>query len=62
MTIITLKIENDNLLDKIINLIKNFNVKIEIEHLDNKEKEELFNILKNDEFISLEEFAKKHNL
>ena len=62
MTIITLKVENDNLLDKIINLIKKFNVKIEIEHLDNKEKEELFNILRNDEFISSEEFAKKHNL
>ncbi len=62
MTIVTLKIENDNLLNKILEKIKNFNIKIEIEKLDKKEKDELMSILKNDQFISLEEFAKKHNL
>ena len=62
MTILTLQIENDTLLDKILETIKKFNVKFEIEKLDEKEKEELLNILKNDKFISIEEFAKKHNL
>ena len=62
MTILTLQIENDNLLDKILDTIKKFNVKFEIEKLDEKEKKELFDILEKDKFISIEEFAKKHNL
>jgi len=62
MTILTLQIENDNLVNKILESIKNFNIKIEIEKLEKKEKEELLSILKNDEFVPLEEFAKKHNL
>ena len=62
MTIVTLQIENDNLLNKILEKIKNFNVKIEIEKLDKQEKEELFSILEKDKFISLEDFEKKHNL
>ena len=62
MTLLTLQIENDNLLDKILETIKKFNVKFEIEQLDEKEKKELFKILENDEFISMEDFAQKHNL
>ena len=62
MTIVTLQIENDNLLNKILEKIKNFNVKIEIEKLDKQEKNELLSILEKDKFISLEDFAKKHNL
>ena len=62
MTIVTLQIENDNLLNKILEKIKNFNVKIEIEKLDKQEKEELFSILEKDKFISLEDFEKKYNL
>ena len=62
MTIVTLQIENDDILNKLLETIKNFKVKIEIEKLDEKEKKELFSILENDKFVSLEEFAKKHNL
>ena len=62
MTLLTLQIENDNLLDKILETIKKFNVKFEVEQLDEKEKKELFKILENDEFISMEDFAQKHNL
>ena len=62
MTLVTLQIDNDNLLNKILEVIKKFNINIEIEKIDDKEKKELFSILDNDEFISLEDFAKKHNL
>ena len=62
MTIVTLQIDNDNLLNKILKTLKEFNIKIEIEKLDEKEKNELLSILEKEEFTPIEEFAKKYNL
>ncbi|WP_457560710.1 hypothetical protein [Caminibacter sp.] len=62
MTILTVKIENENLAKQLLEYLKKFKLEIEVERLENSEKKELFEILNNDKFSSIDEFKKKFNL
>jgi len=66
MQTITINIKNDDLVDKVIEMLKKFK---DIEIIKNKElvlekddKIEIMNILQNDEFLDNNEFKKKFNL
>jgi len=66
MQTITINIKNDDLVDKVIEMLTKFK---DIEIIKNKElvlekddKIEIMNILQNDEFLDNNEFKKKFNL